>query len=296
MEEKVATFTRKLAGQVRRAGRRTPDHHQRHASGAPPDADLRALYRRQSRSATRCGAGNQALNLSKRDADVAIRATDNPPETLVGRRVATIGWAIYGRAVDFPQPGDLDLTAALRPALGRAWRQSRGPQGGALRARQGGAGEHRLQGEHRAGPGRGGRGGHGDRPPALLHRRPEAGPRCVCRTSIQISPRACGCSPIRTCGNRPAFAPSWISSAPRSAGYKAAAIEGAENSIERSEARLPLRPTSTTRRPRNLAGDDVPCRPRAPGRAESSTSSPRASGSSSRARRCQASIRKPSAP
>ena len=29
---------------------------------------------------------NQALNLSKRDADVAIRATDTPPETLVGRR------------------------------------------------------------------------------------------------------------------------------------------------------------------------------------------------------------------
>lgn len=41
---------------------------------------------------------NQSLNLSKRDADVAIRATDTPPETLVGRRVAEIGWALYGRA------------------------------------------------------------------------------------------------------------------------------------------------------------------------------------------------------
>jgi DNA-binding transcriptional LysR family regulator len=44
---------------------------------------------------------NQALNLSKRDADVAIRATDHPPETLVGRRVARIAWALYGRAADF---------------------------------------------------------------------------------------------------------------------------------------------------------------------------------------------------
>jgi DNA-binding transcriptional LysR family regulator len=44
---------------------------------------------------------NQALNLSKRDADVAIRATDNPPENLVGRRVAKIAWALYGRASDF---------------------------------------------------------------------------------------------------------------------------------------------------------------------------------------------------
>lgn len=55
---------------------------------------------------------NQALNLSKRDADVAIRATDNPPENLVGRRVAKIAWALYGRAsdvqaVDGPDPAAL---------------------------------------------------------------------------------------------------------------------------------------------------------------------------------------------
>jgi DNA-binding transcriptional LysR family regulator len=43
---------------------------------------------------------NQALNLSRRDADVAIRASDSPPETLVGRRLATLAWAIYGRAAD----------------------------------------------------------------------------------------------------------------------------------------------------------------------------------------------------
>src|SRR3954463_10897058 len=51
---------------------------------------------------------NQPLNLSKRDADVAIRATDNPPETLVGRRVATIAWALYGRTSDFPEPESVD--------------------------------------------------------------------------------------------------------------------------------------------------------------------------------------------
>ena len=59
---------------------------------------------------------NQALNLSKRDADVAIRATDSPPETLVGRRVSPIAWALYGRAIDFmnPESADADL-------LGRDW-------------------------------------------------------------------------------------------------------------------------------------------------------------------------------
>jgi DNA-binding transcriptional LysR family regulator len=44
--------------------------------------------------------GNQALNLSKRDADIAIRASDSPPDTLVGRRLATLAWAVYGRADD----------------------------------------------------------------------------------------------------------------------------------------------------------------------------------------------------
>jgi DNA-binding transcriptional LysR family regulator len=51
---------------------------------------------------------NQELNLSKRDADVAIRATDNPPENLVGRRAASIAWALYGRADEFPDPESVD--------------------------------------------------------------------------------------------------------------------------------------------------------------------------------------------
>src|SRR3954465_14720060 len=102
MEEDVATFARKLAGQaVSPAGElrvTTNDTLLVHLltplfarfSKACPDVRLDVVLT------------NQALNLSKRDADVAIRATDNPPETLVGRRVASIGWAIYGRVADFP--------------------------------------------------------------------------------------------------------------------------------------------------------------------------------------------------
>lgn len=41
--------------------------------------------------------GNAAANLSRRDADVAVRASEAPPETLVGRRAARIAWALYGR-------------------------------------------------------------------------------------------------------------------------------------------------------------------------------------------------------
>jgi DNA-binding transcriptional LysR family regulator len=40
---------------------------------------------------------NQTLDLSRRDADVAIRLTNDPPETLVGRRICTARWAVYCR-------------------------------------------------------------------------------------------------------------------------------------------------------------------------------------------------------
>lgn len=38
---------------------------------------------------------NQHVNLSKRQADVAVRPTLNPPETLVGRRIAGLAFAAY---------------------------------------------------------------------------------------------------------------------------------------------------------------------------------------------------------
>lgn len=42
--------------------------------------------------------GNAVLNLSKRDADIALRVTASPPETLVGRRLASMHWSVYGAA------------------------------------------------------------------------------------------------------------------------------------------------------------------------------------------------------
>ncbi|HEY1783471.1 MAG TPA: LysR family transcriptional regulator [Roseiarcus sp.] len=40
---------------------------------------------------------SQPLNLSRRDADIAIRLTNDPPESLVGRRICTGRWAVYCR-------------------------------------------------------------------------------------------------------------------------------------------------------------------------------------------------------
>lgn len=41
-----------------------------------------------------------ALNLSRRDADVALRASTRPAPVLVGRRLSGLAWALYGRAED----------------------------------------------------------------------------------------------------------------------------------------------------------------------------------------------------
>ena len=53
--------------------------------------------------------GNVPHNLSRRDADVAIRATAAPPDTLVGRKVARIAWAPYAARtlVDGQDPATL---------------------------------------------------------------------------------------------------------------------------------------------------------------------------------------------
>jgi len=40
---------------------------------------------------------NQDFNLSRREADIAVRATSQPPEYLIGKKVCSIGWSLYGQ-------------------------------------------------------------------------------------------------------------------------------------------------------------------------------------------------------
>ncbi len=54
---------------------------------------------------------NQALNLSKRDADVAIRATEKPNDTLIGRRAAGIAWAVFAATDKSPRNFDPEADA-----------------------------------------------------------------------------------------------------------------------------------------------------------------------------------------
>lgn len=59
----------------------------------PPLAEFRSLYPRVELQVV---AGYEHVDLSKREADVAVGIHDKPPETLVGYRLADIAFAVYG--------------------------------------------------------------------------------------------------------------------------------------------------------------------------------------------------------
>lgn len=78
---------------------------------SPVFADFRAAC---PDIALEVAVSNLLFSLSKREADVAIRPTQAPPENLVGRRVGTIAQAVYGSAAvhapgdTLPEPGECD--------------------------------------------------------------------------------------------------------------------------------------------------------------------------------------------
>jgi molybdate transport repressor ModE-like protein len=65
---------------------------------------------------------NRMLNLTRREADIALRPTRQPPETLAGRRVATLASAVYASA-DRKPPKDL----AGPDERWIAWEEGAGP-------------------------------------------------------------------------------------------------------------------------------------------------------------------------
>ena len=96
MGEGIVDFERRVAGRdVRPSGelRITTVDSMIADVLAPLFAGFRAAYPDVTLDVI---AGPQALNLAKRDADVAIRATNEPSETLVGRRVGTLRWGRFG--------------------------------------------------------------------------------------------------------------------------------------------------------------------------------------------------------
>jgi DNA-binding transcriptional LysR family regulator len=87
---------------------------------------LAALRRAHPDIALELTLSNAMANLTRRDADIALRPTADPPETLVGRRLSGIAHAVYGLAgADRAADPWIALDAALaETAIGRWLRRN----------------------------------------------------------------------------------------------------------------------------------------------------------------------------
>jgi DNA-binding transcriptional LysR family regulator len=129
MADSIVEFERKLAGRdVRPTGRLRVTTVEAFAQQILPAimAQFKAQYPGVVIELT---LSSQILNLSRRDADVAIRVTNDPPETLVGRRLCAVRWAIYYRRDLVAALGSQPLESApfigfgenFGPPAGRRW-------------------------------------------------------------------------------------------------------------------------------------------------------------------------------
>ncbi|TNF20670.1 MAG: LysR family transcriptional regulator [Rhodobacteraceae bacterium] len=96
IETEVATLNRTVTGQdLRLSGTVRITAVDMLAFWILPDhlARFRDAYPRIEIGVT---VGNEALDLSRRETDIALRIGNTPPETLVGRRVGQLRFAVYG--------------------------------------------------------------------------------------------------------------------------------------------------------------------------------------------------------
>lgn len=111
VEEEIASLSRKVTGQdLRLSGTVRVTTIDMLAFGLLP-RHLAAFRNAYPGIEIELVVGNVALNLSRREADVALRVGNAPAETLVGRRVGRLAFAVYASA-DYrarrPEP-DLSL-------------------------------------------------------------------------------------------------------------------------------------------------------------------------------------------
>ena len=110
LEDEVLTLERRLAGQDLR-----PSGVVRIATtdtlGAILMRHVPTMRAAQPEIQLEVAISNAMANLSRREAEIAIRPAPEPPEILVGRRIADIAHAIYGSRAYLSRHEDKDLSA-----------------------------------------------------------------------------------------------------------------------------------------------------------------------------------------
>lgn len=118
MQETVLAMERKVAGRdLRLTGSVRVTTADTLAASIMPEV-LASFARAQPAITLELTTTNTMANLSKRDADVAVRPTSAPPPNLVGRRIATVAIALYASPrylAQVPARRSLDKHAWLGP-------------------------------------------------------------------------------------------------------------------------------------------------------------------------------------
>jgi DNA-binding transcriptional LysR family regulator len=110
LEDEVLTLQRKLSGRdLRPFG--TVRITTTDTLGAMLIRHLPAMRALHPEIQLEIAISNTMANLTRREAEIAIRPTPEPPEILVGRRVADIAHAIYGSSAYLSRRADKDLSA-----------------------------------------------------------------------------------------------------------------------------------------------------------------------------------------
>ncbi len=68
---------------------------------------LRSCRQRYPDIRLQISCANQLYNLSKRDADIALRVANQPPDYLIGKRLGRLAFAVYAASSDAPQAREL---------------------------------------------------------------------------------------------------------------------------------------------------------------------------------------------
>ena len=111
IDDTVTTLERKLAGQDLRLSGTVRVTTTDTLMGSILPEILAAFRAAHPGIQVEVALSNLMLNLTKRDADLAIRPAKDPPETLIGRQVAKIAFAVYGSPHYLAKRRSADLAA-----------------------------------------------------------------------------------------------------------------------------------------------------------------------------------------
>lgn len=106
LEHTILTLERKLAGQDQRAEGTVHLTTTDTLLASVLPSHLGAFRDAHPGIVLDVSASNTLFDLSKRDADVAIRPVVNPPETLIGRRISSVAFAVYASS-DYARANDM---------------------------------------------------------------------------------------------------------------------------------------------------------------------------------------------